>query len=255
MISGLSIAKMSFDRNRIYLLNHLVNNIGSFVFGYIYVSIWQALLGNSDEAIKMTTYIMVNQASLWVVMFVGRGSYIPPKVRKGTIAFDLLKPFSLVYISFFEFIGHITYNFFFRSIPIFIFGIILLKAKLPEVSLIAPYFLTLINGVIISFFLNYFVGLWSMKHYDYSGAQMLYFFTMNLLGGFFLPAEYLPGIMSRIMPYLPFASTIYLPSKVYLGEIHLLKAASIQIFWIITFLILAKHFTKKLTKSVVIQGG
>ncbi|WP_190615578.1 ABC transporter permease [Tepiditoga spiralis] len=251
IFKGLSISKKVFLKDKTYLLNHIINNFGSFIFGYIYVSIWKSLTKSSE----MTTYVMVNQSALWLTMFLPYGCYIPQKMREGTIAFELLKPYGIMYGSFFEVFGHTIYNFLFRSIPIYTFSILLLHAELPSSNRIIPYFITLFNAFLVAFFLNYFIGLWSMKFISYTGAQGLYYFFMNIFGGYFLPAEYFPGILKQIVPFLPFACTSYIPGSVYLGKISFSFAFFIQSFWIITLGITAYILTEKLSKNLKIQGG
>lgn len=107
-------------------MNHIVNNIGSIVFGYINVRIWLAVLGDSNEGMEAVTYLMVNQAGLWLVMFIPYGCYIPKKVADGSIAYEMLRTYGLLYGSFFEIAGHSFYNFLFRSIPIFLFSVLLM---------------------------------------------------------------------------------------------------------------------------------
>lgn len=254
-MSGLAIAMTSFNRSRAYLLNHLVNNLGSFIFGYIYVSIWKAALGDSPETQAMVTYIMVNQSILWVTMFLSRGAYIPQKIKEGTIVFDLLRPYGLLFCSFFEVAGHGLYSLIFRAIPIFLLGYLLLGVSPPEIGRLLPFLLTLFNGFLISFLFNYFVGLWSIKFLSPTAAQGLLYMTMNLLGGAFLPAEYYPGFLRFLMPLLPFACANYYPSSVYLGTVSLIRALALQCFWIVVLFLLALYMTEKLTRSIQVQGG
>jgi len=254
-LSGFAIAVISFKRGRAYLLNHLVNNVGSFVFGYIYVSIWRSALGESQESSVMVTYLMVNQSILWVTMFLSKGAFIPQKIREGTITFDLLRPYNLLYGSLFEVIGQGMYNLLFRSLPIFALGLMFLGVRLPEPSKVLPFCIVLFNGFLISFFLNYFVGLWSVKFLGASGAQGLYYMLVNLFGGSFLPASYYPGFLKRLMPLLPFAGMNYYPASVYLGSIGLGIALAHQVFWICVLFITAVLLTRRLLRSIQIHGG
>lgn len=253
--TGLSISKNAFRRNKVYFSNHVINTIGSFVFGYIYASIWRALLKGTDEIDIMVTYVMVNQAALWVSMFLPYGCFLPEKVKDGTIAFQLLRPFNIMYYSFFETTGHIIYNFIYRSIPIYVLSLLLLNTQLPSASQIIPYFICLFNAYLIAFFLNYFIGLWSVKFYDFSAAQGLYYFTMNILGGFLIPAEYFPEIIRKVFPFTPFAGTSYLPASIYLGNLDFFFAYFIQLFWIITLGVTAYILSEKVIKKLCIQGG
>ncbi len=255
ILYGFSIARNAFNRNKIYLSNHILNTVGSFIFGYIYASIWRAVLKDSDESGKMVTYVMVNQAALWVSMFLPYGCFLPEKVRDGSIVFQILRPFNIMYYSFFETLGHVCYNFLYRSIPIYILSVLLLGTYLPEPSQILPYFISLSNAFLVAFFLNYFVGLWAVKFFDFSAAQGLYYFFMNILGGFFIPAEFFPGFISRIFPYTPFACTSYISGSIYLGNFDFLKGFYIQFFWILVLGTSAYILSEKVIKKINIQGG
>jgi len=237
------------------LLNHVVNNIGSIVFGYINVRIWLAVLGSSREGMEAVTYLMVNQAGLWLVMFIPYGCYMPKKVYDGSIAYEMLRPYGLLYGSFFEFSGHIFYNFLFRSIPIFLFSVFAMGVSLPDINQILPYSISLFNGILISFLINYFIGLWSIKFISINGVQMLYYFASTIFSGAFIHLKYYPKVFRSIVMGLPFAYTSYVPTAVYQGQYSLIKAFVNQWIWIIVLFTIAHFLTTTLTKSMAIQGG
>lgn len=255
MFKGLELIKKSFKRERVYVLNHIVNNIGSIIFGYINVCIWLSVLGKTPEGMKTVTYLMVNQASLWLVMFLPHGCYIPEKVRDGTIAFEMLRPYSLLYGSFFRVIGHLLYNLFFRSLPIFAFGVLFMEVALPQMDQLLPYAVILVNGIIIAFFINYFVGLWSIKFLSINGIQMIYYFTTTLFSGAFIHFKFYPPTIKNIILNLPFAYTTYVPTAVYQGEFSFSKAFFSQWLWIILLCTVAYVLTQRISKNLVIQGG
>jgi len=229
--------------------------VGSFIFGYIAVSIWRALLGDSPETSAMVTYVMVNQAGVWITMFLPYGAFLFQKVNDGTIAFDVLRPCGLIYMTFFEMLGHVFYNFVFRYIPIFCLGFLILGVELPALNHLLPYILSLFFGFVICYFLNYFVGLWALKFLNITGGQAIYYTFMNFFNGCMIPAEYYPGILKQTMPLTPFAGTSYIPTYVYLGRIPFLSALAIQGFWILILGCLAYVLTVKVQKTLQIQGG
>lgn len=255
MISGLSLAKASYARDRAYLLNHIINNIGSLIFGYINVRIWLAVLGTTPEGQSAVTYLMVNQAGLWLVMFFPQGCYIPNKVREGTIAFERLRPYGLLYGSFFEIAGHLFYNFLFRSIPIFLFSVLFMGVALPEPMQILPYFITLLNGMIIAFLLNYYIGLWSIRFISINGVRMIYYFATSVFSGAFIHMQYYPALIRKVSMSLPFAYSTYVPTAVYQGTYPLSDALLHQGIWILVLGILAVNWTRQSLKHLVIQGG
>ena len=202
MFKGLHIAKKSFERDQVYLLNHIVNNVGSIVFGYINVRIWLAVLGNTQEGMNAVTYLMVNQAALWLVMFLPYGCYIPKKVYDGSIAYEMLRPYSIMYGSFFEIIGHTAYNFLFRSIPIFLFGVLVLGVNLPDINQVLPFLITLINGVIIDYELKH--GCSSKFNQKMFGRIS----TKKTNNG--VKAYYIPGVLHNIPHHKIYSGKIFI---------------------------------------------
>jgi len=251
---GIHIFRASFRRNRIYFLNQITSNIGSFIFGYVFVCVWRAVLTNSADQVILSTYTIINQSILWVTVFLPKGCYLPEKVRKGSLVFDLLRPHGILFESFFEVLGSIGYSIIFKTLPIFLMGVIIIGIKLPNIFSLLLFFLSIGNAILISFFLNYFIGLWSIKYIDFSGAQYLYYSLTQIFCGTFIPIEYYPSFLRSSMYYLPFASINYVPAKLFLGELHI-SYFYIQIFWVIALWLIAIFLTKKLYKTIVLQGG
>jgi len=251
----IALMKTSYLRSRAYLVGHIINMLGSFIFGYIAVCVWRALLGNSAESDRMATYVMVSQALLWVTMFLPKSAYLYQKVRDGTLVFDLVRPTGIFFIAFSEVSGSALYNFIYRSIPIFILGVILLGTDLPSTSTFSPFLISIIPAFIISFCLNYFVGIWAIRFLNFSAAQNMYYFLANTLSGYFVPAEYFPEFFRPLVSCSPFAGMCYIPSKIYIGEINPLRGISIQLLWVVILVAVSILLTKTIKKSVQIQGG
>jgi ABC-2 type transport system permease protein len=254
-LKSLALSRITFLQNRIYWANHVVNSIGSFLFGYITSSIWKALLKDPTEASQMVTYVLVNQAILWVTTFLPKGAFIPSKIRSGNIVFDLIRPSGLLFLSFWQVAGAAFYNFLYRSVPIFLFSYLLIGLEFPALSCVFPFFVSVLLAFIIAFFINYGIGLWAMAFLDDTAGRNLYFFLTSFFSGYYLPAEYYPGVLKAIVPLTPFACTNYIPVQIYLGKISLLRGFSLQLFWVAALFGLCTLLTRYLLKKTVIQGG
>lgn len=248
-------ARISFRQNRLYWANHLINSIGSLLFGYITSSIWKALLKDGPNASSMVTYVLVNQSILWVTMFLPKGAYLPEKIRSGDIVFDLVRPVSLIALSFGQVTGTAWYNFLYRSLPIFIGSYLLIGLELPTFACVLPFFISLFFAFIISFFINYGIGLWAIAFLDDTAGRNLYYFLTAFFSGYYLPAEYYPGILKQIMPLTPFACTNYIPAQIYLGKIPVLRSLALQLLWMVLLYGICSGLTRSLLKKTVIQGG
>ncbi len=93
------LAAKSYARNLQYRGAHMVHNVASAMFGYIYACIWTGIGDNrslGEYGLQgMIGYIAFTQASLWVSGFITNGLGIPQSVRTGHIALDLMRPVHL----------------------------------------------------------------------------------------------------------------------------------------------------------------
>ena len=94
-----TLASKAYARNLQYRGAHMVHNIASAMFGFMYACIWIGL--GADYALGdygtqgMVGYIAFTQAALWVSSFVTNGLGIPQAVRTGHISLDLMRPVHL----------------------------------------------------------------------------------------------------------------------------------------------------------------
>ncbi len=255
MSMGIAIMKASFKRDRQYTLNHLINNVGSFFFGYIYAAIWMAASKSPAEADQMVEFVILNQASMWITLFLPYGCYLAMKVKEGTIRYEYLRPYGLLTGSFFEVAGHTLYNLFFRSIPLFLGGVLLFGVRIQRPDMLLPYLVAIFNAFLLSFLINYLMGLWCFKYIKMSGPQLFYYFCTSILGGYYIPFERYPEWMLPILKNLPFAAVGHLPTRVWFGQSSLLEVSLVQWSWIIVIFIIAWTLTKRLSGSFGVQGG
>ena len=67
-----------------------------------------------------------------------------------------------------------------------------------------------------------------------------------------------PEWAQAIINLLPFSSSIYTPTMIYLGKItgvDIIIALGLQIFWVIVLMIISKIMWKALIKNLTILGG
>ena len=94
-----TLASKAYARNLQYRGAHMVHNIASAMFGYMYACIWIGIgkdhtLGDYGTQ-GMISYIAFTQSSLWISGFISNGLGIPQAVRTGLISLDLLRPVHL----------------------------------------------------------------------------------------------------------------------------------------------------------------
>ncbi|MEK8132311.1 ABC-2 family transporter protein [Paenibacillus filicis] len=216
------LAAKGYARNLQYRGAHMVHNVASAMFGYMYACIWIGIGENrslGDYGVHgMISYIAFTQASLWVTGFITNGLGIPQSVRTGHISLDLMRPVHLFTHLMSREWGQVAYQFVYKSIPIYALYVLIFSIQLPgSVSQIALTVLGLTCSAYLSICINYLIGataLWTTEsNWLFWSNHAL---TM-LLAGFFIPVEWLPGWLQTLSWLSPYPYLLYVPTRIYLG--------------------------------------
>jgi len=79
-----------------------------------------------------------------------------------------------------------------------------------------------------------------------------------IFSGYFMPLALFPDWLAKFSRVTPFGASIYIPIEVFLGNVQgmtLLQSMLIQLFWIITLVILDHIILALGLRKLVIQGG
>ena len=255
----LTLASKAYARNLQYRGAHMVHNIASAMFGFLYACIWIGI--GADHSLGeygtqgMVAYIAFTQAALWVSSFVSNGLGIPESVRTGQISLDLMRPIHLFSHLMAKEWGQIAYQFVYKSIPIYLVYLFAFSLSLPEqFSSLLCAAAALAGAAYMSICINYLIGataLWTTESsWLYWGNHAL----INLLAGFFIPIEWLPSWMQNIAWLSPYPYLLYVPTRFYLG----LGSASAlwgTLFWSVMLTLTCLLATHVLRRKVEVQGG
>lgn len=254
-----TLARKKYHSNLQYRSAHMVHNIASFMFGFIYISIWTGIgegrpLGEYGLN-GIVSYVAFNQASLWVAAFLTNGLGIQQSVRTGQIALDLVRPVHLFYQLMSKEWGQIAYQFVYKFLPIYILYFFVMPLHVP--STIITYVWTAVAltlAAYISICLNYLIGaaaLWTTESVWLYWVN--YAFSM-LLSGFLIPIEWLPSWLADISraSFYPFLH--YVPTRIYLG-MESPSALLGSLMWCIVFTAASLAVTGIMRRKVEVQGG
>src|SRR5690606_7468536 len=115
-------ASKAYRRHLQYRAAHMVNNVASAIFGFMYIAIWQAAT-SAHPAVDvyggatMAHWVAFNQVMLWACVFVTRGLGIPEAVRSGAIGLELVRPLDFHLYSLSRELGTVGYNLLYRGLP------------------------------------------------------------------------------------------------------------------------------------------
>jgi len=263
MSKYLIFIKNGFKENFIYRTNSYLMILGSLIGLLITVSIWKALYINKTSVQGITLSDMITAVILNSIILSFTYSRIADnlanKVHDGSIATDLVKPFSLKWSMFSTQVGANIFKFVFSSLPILIVAVIFLDFRLPESSAFFVVFVvSFINGIILSFILNYLIGLWAFWLKKASYPTWFLNAAFDLFGGSVVPLWFYPDALYAISALLPFRFIFFEPVKIFLMKCDINEAIYIilmQFFWIGVLFALEKLIWSRVERNITVFGG
>lgn len=261
-----AVALKSYARNLQYRWAHMANNVGSFIFGLLYISFWTALfrqlsaaetglneLGYSAQV--MRGYIAVAQVTLWATFFASPGLLIGRLIRTGEISMELARPVDFFLYTIAKEAGRLYYGLVHRSLPMLLMFALTVGFPRPASVVSAlGYAAAVLIGAYNTLCLNYLVGATGFWTKDITWAHRLLYSAAYSLAGTMIPVEIYPGALGRIAQYLPFAAQCYYPVEIYLG-LRSLPHLLIGFTWGAALTVVCRKVTALGRRRLEVQGG
>jgi ABC-2 type transport system permease protein len=113
-------------------------------------------------------------------------------------------------------------------------------------------------GYLLNFLLNFCmncIAFWTMETF---AVQLIVRWCSDLLSGQIIPLLFFPGILQKIVLFLPFAAIYSTPLLIYIGRIppaEYLAALLGQVAWLAIFAVLSIFIWTTGQRRLVVQGG
>ncbi|WP_232697563.1 ABC transporter permease [Brevibacillus daliensis] len=254
------LAVKTYKVNLQYRMAHLVHNLGSCIFCFVYMAIWTGILSGREEMSpyglqELLFYLTSTQCLLWLTTFLSPGLQIHLWVRSGDVSMYLARPVHFYLYTISQEMGRISYNFFYRSIPIYLILGFAVGFHTPDEPLtLLWYALSSLFAIIIGLNFFYIVGITSFWTTEVRWAMYLNQSLILMLGGQMLPLEFYPEPFASILINLPFASILYIPSMILLEKLSY-DMLGLQLFWCVVLIAFNVTVTQFARRRVEIQGG
>jgi ABC-2 type transport system permease protein len=254
------VGRTGYMRNVAYKLSHMLNNLASALFGFMYIAVWQAVAPETSATDPYTRKVMIGMIALaqvfaWVTTFLPAGLGIHNTIRTGAIATDMARPVPYLPMVLARESGNLAYQALYRALPLVVLFAVTVGFPLPgsagHLLLAVP---SVLMGACVGLLLTYTVGLSTLWTVEMRWAHWLYHSVVILMSGGWIPADLLPGWLGKVAPYLPFAAMQFHPIRIYLGlsgpEVLLNQA-----FWVALLALWCWWLTGRAMQRVVVQGG
>jgi ABC-2 type transport system permease protein len=253
------LLKIGFLEGFAYRLDLVMALLSSLILIGIYYFLWGAVFKLRPLIDDMDFSFMVSYICL--VQIIQRFSQtehlerdIAEQVRDGSIATQLMRPWSFQVYSYLTVYARSLFSFVMTSIPLFLFSFFLLGLKFPGFLNLLLFILSLQLAFLVSAGLSFLVGLAAFYLRSNEGVIQVKDFIATILSGALVPLAMFPNWLERLSSLLPFQTIVAVPIGIYTGTMSV-EALLLQLFWAAALLILGKSLFLAARRKLEILGG
>lgn len=257
------VGRTAFRRQLVYrwanFAGLLTNIFFGAIFSYVIIALYYARpVVNGYNVQDSLRYTWLIQAMIMVVLPFGWYDLMQT-IRSGEVISDLSKPCDFYWYWFSREIGRNLYYLLFRTIPIYIAGMLLFDIGLPnQWQFWFAFALALSLGAMLGIayrFLYNVVAFWILEARAVAllAGTIALFFT-----GSYVPLPLFPSWLRLIADWLPFAGLMSLPAEVFMGKVagdSLWFELTRQACWVVLLTLIVRTLSSVATRRVVAQGG
>jgi ABC-2 type transport system permease protein len=158
-------------------------------------------------------------------------------IKEGRFSAYLIRPFSYRVMNY---LGFLSWRLMRTTlfIPVFFLAAYLFRDTLrwSDLHLSGPFFLSLVLGHLVSFFITYAFGLLALYFVETRSLFNFWYLPSIIFSGQLAPIEMFPTWLRGVAEVLPFRYTIALPTEILLGRLSpeaVTKGLLMQVLWIV----------------------
>lgn len=256
MLKALNVLKstafVTFKEWAAYRSHMLVSIFVGPVYFLVQYFIWNAVFEHKETINgftmqQMLTYFGIVTLIHYCIMDFADWN-LQMLIHTGRFITFMLRPVNHKYFAFSQKLGHRVLGFSLEFIPVyllfyFVFGLLLIPHNI---------FWTVISvalGFTMMFLVDYSIGITGFWLVKTGGVRRMFLLIRDIFAGTFIPLTFFPGILQKILFFLPFQYISYVPVRVFLGsyelagrifeipQIVLFQAIAVFVMWLISELL------------------
>ena len=219
---------MTYKEWSAYRTHSLVSAFVGPVYFIVQYFIWTAIYGNGGalggmELNEIIRYFGVSALIGYLTMDFADWN-LQMLVRTGKFLTFALRPIHHRFFALSQKIGHRILGFFFEFLPCLLIFIFLFRVDIMPRE-IGWTVLSVALAFLMTFYVNYCLGMTAFYLVKANGIRVVYQLIDNIFAGALIPLSFFPDIIQKIMMFLPFQYTNYIPAMVWIGssEIGIMK--------------------------------
>lgn len=177
----------------------------------------------------------------------------------GRIVMDLIKPLDYQLQMLFTTLGSVLFNFTAISLPSVLMLLLVFRAEItPGIGLLF-FPAALAFAFLISFTLDYVVGLTSFYTESLWGISMTKEIIVSVLSGALVPVQFFPELAQTLLRLLPFQAIYHIPLSMLVtpdrGAGEYAAMLGVQLLWVVVLFVFSRLFYHRASRVLFINGG
>lgn len=263
MRTYLPIARATYMIGIVYRFGFLFTILGNIVYLGVAYYLWKSIYAYSATIRGLTfneTFLYVGLGSaIFILLKTYADWFIHYEIREGNIATYLTKPIDYQVYNLFANIGSLLINLTAITLPTVFVMIFVLRVKIALGVGLFLFPLALFLAFLISFSIDYFVGLLAFYSESVWGVSITKEIIISVFSGALIPLQFFPDAIQNVLYWLPFQAIYHTPimmiTRPAQGLNVFLPMILVQLAWAIILFFLARLFYNQAIKVLRIAGG
>lgn len=250
----LLVAQNTWDQTVAYRLNfvmwrlRVVLSLVTTYFLWLTLLPTGKLLVNYNQA-SMLSYVL-GGSIVYSIVLSTRVADVANEITQGDLSNYLLKPMSYIWYYFAKDIGDKAMNVVFSLIELTLFFLVIRPPFFIQTNFwdLAVFLLSLFLAVIMNFYINMLLSFIGFVSSEVWAPRFIFFILLSFFAGTLFPLDILPHWLYLILTALPFSYLVFIPMKLYLGQLSLgttVFSLGISFCWCVALYFCVKFSWKK----------
>ena len=263
MRSYFPVARATYMIGLVYRFGFLFTIFGNLVYLGVAYYLWSSIYRYSDTLRGLTfneTFLYVGLGSaIFILLKTYADWFIHFEIREGNIATHLTKPIDYQIYNLFANLGSLLMNLTAITLPTALVMLFIFKVKVPFGSGLLLFPVSLLLAFLISFSIDYFVGLTGFYSESVWGLSITKEIIVTVFSGALIPLQFFPEAIQKILFWLPFQAIFHTPIMMITrpdqGLAVFVPMMAVQLVWAVLLFFLARLFYNQAVKVLRIAGG
>ncbi len=258
-----SIVKANFMSLASYPMSLFFTLIGNLVYITVVYFLWKQIYNGQETLRGMTfnqVFVYLTLAGSILILFrTWTDWHIARQITDGSIAMSLVKPLDYQWQEMAGALGMVLFNGVIITLPSIIVVLFIFHAQIPlgiNLLFLVP---SIVCAYILSFCFDYLTGLITFYTQSIWGISITKDVIVAVLSGALVPLQFFPEGLQNILKLLPCQAMYNIPLQITTSNTlqvsDYIQMLTVQLLWVLVFLVASRLFFRRVMNVLMINGG